>query len=205
MSELSEKQRYRCVLILVLCILFISGCGREDSFSLILSDESTYTEIGELPQNLEEDTEEKKRIYVYVCGAVQNPGVYELEEGSRIFQAVDVAGGLSEDAILQSVNMARIAEDEQRIYIPSKKDMVLEENSDFFMEEQEAFPDGKTDINSADLQQLMELTGIGETRAKAILEYREEHGKFSSTDEIMRVQGIKEGTYAKIKDEIVVR
>lgn len=205
MSELSEKQRYRCVLILVLCILFISGCGREDSFSLILSDESTYTEIEELPQNLEEDTEEKKRIYVYVCGAVQNPGVYELEEGSRIFQAVDVAGGLSEDAILQSVNMARIAEDEQRIYIPSKKDMVLEENSDFFMEEQEAFLDGKTDINSADLQQLMELTGIGETRAKAILEYREEHGKFSSTDEIMRVQGIKEGTYAKIKDEIVVR
>ena len=118
-----------------------------------------------------------QKIFVDVCGAVVNPGVYELDEGARIFQAVDAAGGYLPEAAINYLNRAR------------------------------SFGDGVGDdtrinLNTADAGQLSTLSGIGQSKAEAIVAYREEHGDFASIEEIMNVEGIKEGTFSKIKDKI---
>lgn len=142
------------------------------------------------------------KIWVYVCGQVASPGVYELPEESRIYEAVKSAGGILEQGAAESVNLAEKASDGQRIYIPSKEEAAAmpaetpDEGSSGGMN------DERVNLNTADKEELMTLTGIGETRAEAILTYREENGSFHSPEDIMNVQGIKEGIYEKIKEQI---
>lgn len=142
------------------------------------------------------------KIWVYVCGQVASPGVYELPEESRIYEAVESAGGILEQGAAESVNLAEKASDGQRIYIPSKEEAAAmpaetpDEGSSGGMN------DERVNLNTADKEELMTLTGIGETRAEAILTYREENGSFHSPEDIMNVQGIKEGIYEKIKEQI---
>lgn len=160
----------------------------------------------------------KASIYVDVCGAVASPGVYELEAESRVFQAIDAAGGLLADAAGEYVNRAGYLEDGQQIYIPTREEAEnhpsllspLEQNlsagntgsssSDTGSSE----ASGKINLNTADEAALTTLTGIGASKAQAILAYREEHGGFSAIEEILNVPGIKEGTFVKIKDNIAV-
>lgn len=170
-----------------------------------------------------EVTEIPGRIFVDVQGAVANPGVYELEEGSRVFQAVEAAGGCLADAAESYVNQAKGLSDGQQIYVPalaevqeaeSGKAVIAakapesvweEENAEKGTSEQpEKDAERRIDLNTADVEQLTGLTGIGEAKAKAILAYRDSVGGFSSIEEIMNVEGIKEGTFSRIKDEIVV-
>lgn len=190
------------VYISVMFLLSFSGCGSRQEADLFLSEErDVQEEIPSLQDREQED--EKKQLFVDVSGAVRFPGVYELEEGSRVFQAVEAAGGFLEHAFPEQVNLAGILKDEQHIYIPYEPD-----SPEAILREKQTSgiaSDGKVDLNTADLEQFMTLTGIGETRARAILEYRNSNGPFSSVEDIMNVQGIKEGTFAKIKDEIVVR
>lgn len=159
-------------------------------------------------------------IYVDVCGAVVNPGVFQLAAGSRVFQAIEAAGGYLPEAALTCVNRAGVLTDGQQLYILTQEEMErqgldpaeMAKASDGQMNGSAgtgqntgmAAQDNRININTADEAQLTTLTGIGATRAQAIIAYREENGPFAAIEDIMNVQGIKEGTFAKIKDEIVV-
>lgn len=162
-------------------------------------------------------------IYVDVCGAVANPGVFQLAAGSRVFQAIEAAGGYLPEAALTCVNRAGVLTDGQQLYILTQEEMERQgldpaemakasdgqmngsagtgQNTGMTAQVQQ---DNRININTADEAQLTTLTGIGATRAQAIIVYREENGPFAAIEDIMNVQGIKEGTFAKIKDEIVV-
>jgi competence protein ComEA len=210
-------------LLFALCLAALSGCGEKE---VLLFDQSAKEEADDGQQETakpgadpveeldpqkdgttEQEPEEEASIFVDVRGEVQTPGVYELPAGSRVFQAVEAAGGVTEDAACEAVNQAKLLGDEEQIYIPSREE--LEQGSSVIVaaagvSQASQEMESKININTADAAALMTLTGIGETRAAAILAYREEHGSFSSIEEIMNVQGIKEATFAKIKDEIVV-
>ncbi len=144
-------------------------------------------------------------IWVHVCGAVRKAGVYELPAGSRVFEAVQEAGGFAADADESYVNQAQRLSDGAKLVIPTVEQ--VEEaagDSDGRTDPVSVSADGRININTAPEAQLCEIPGIGATRAAAIAAYRQEHGGFSSIEEIMNVSGIKEGTYAKIKDRITV-
>lgn len=155
----------------------------------------------------EVQTEQGMALYADICGAVQEPGVYKLEEGARIFQLIEQAGGLREDADLTSVNQAEKVTDGMKVRIYTKEEaaslpqQIWESTAE---SEQTAPISAKININSADIAQLTQLTGIGEARAADIIAYRTEHGRFLTIEEIMNVSGIKESTFQKIKDQIVV-
>lgn len=210
---------------LALCTILSGGC-RSDS-SVLIEEERTETEnvrqddgqsesisqetTEETPENSSRKTEtEQELIYVDICGAVNAPGVYQLPAGSRIFQAVEMAGGFSAEAAAELVNQAGLLEDGQQIRIYTREEAaeytsqpggISGENPGATDTNQTA---GKVNINRADKDMLMTLTGIGETRAEAILAYREEHGGFLAIEDLMQVEGIKEKTYEKLKDEITV-
>ena len=155
--------------------------------------------------------------------AVANPGVFQLAAGSRVFQAIEAAGGYLPEAALTCVNRAGVLTDGQQLYILTQEEMERQgldpaemsgasdgqmngsagtgQNTGMNAQVQQ---DNRININTADEAQLTTLTGIGATRAQAIIAYREENGPFAAIEDIMNVQGIKEGTFAKIKDEIVV-
>ncbi len=176
--------------------------------------------------------EEAVMICVHVCGAVKHAGVYELPEGSRVFEAVKMAGGFTEEADENYVNQAQRLADGSKLVIPTVEQArsVGEDGENgtgqIGIVEQAAVsrpegygagsgpggdaggtgaaPDGKVNINTASEAQLCDIPGIGAVRAAAIVAYRQESGGFSSIEDIMNVSGIKEGTYAKIKDSISV-
>ena len=145
-----------------------------------------------------ESPTESIKIYVHICGEVNNPGVYELAEGSRIFEAVEAAGGFTEEAAQASLNLAQVISDEEQIVILTQDE--AEEKAR--LEREQAA--GIVNLNTASKEQLMTLPGIGESRAEDILRYRQESGGFQAIEEIMNVPGIKESAYLKIKDSITV-
>lgn len=152
-----------------------------------------------------------QKIFVDICGAVQRPGVYELEAGMRVCDAVEAAGGLLENADLASLNQAALLADAAKIYVYTQEEAAqqgisaLEQSKTGVSSGQESASAAKVNINTADIAQLCTLSGIGESRARDIIAYREANGAFQSTEEIMNVSGIKEATFQKIKDEIAVR
>lgn len=153
-----------------------------------------YTEDNELSV-----IEETDKICVFVCGAVVNPGVYYVSQGARIYEAVELAGGLLPDADADYVNQAGIVSDCDRIYIPYEGDNLPVSAGDNTDNDS-----GLVNINTAGSKQLQTLPGIGEARAESIIAYREEHGNFASCEDIMNVSGIKQAAYSRIKDKICV-
>ncbi|MBQ0000941.1 MAG: helix-hairpin-helix domain-containing protein [Clostridiales bacterium] len=196
--------------------VMVTGCGRKEDI-IILTDCApepalVVTEAPLPSPTVVMEAEIPRTIFIDVCGAVRSPGVYQIPEGSRVFQAVEAAGGFSEEAAPDLINLARVLADEQQVRIPTEEERESAESNTAgspedaypYPEEPEQRSDGKINLNTAGLEQLITLNGIGETRARAILDYRETHGPFASAEEIMHVQGIKEGTFVKIKDQIVV-
>lgn len=140
------------------------------------------------------------KIAVYICGDVLEPGVYYLEEGSRIADAIEAAGGAGENADLQNINLAQRLADGQQIVVSS---VAAGAGSESVPAEQNTGT-GKINLNRATKEELMTLPGIGEAKAESIIKYREEVGWISSTDEIMNISGIKDKVYEKISDLIEV-
>ena len=136
-------------------------------------------------------------IWVYVSGCVRHPGVYRLEAGARVFEAVEMAGGMTEDAGEGILNLAQELKDGQQICVPSGEQTYPEGNK-----LQEA-DDGRININTATEEELMSLPGIGKVKAGSIIRYREVT-PFLVIEDIMNVQGIKEEAFRKIKDLIKV-
>lgn len=164
-------------------------------------------------------------LYVHICGAVCAPGVYELPEGSRVYEAVEKAGGFAENANQNYVNLSLPLEDGWKIVVPTTEetDVLAAENGPAGQQAEagivtgqsgitqkesprgEALAAGLLDINNASREELCTLPGIGESRAESIIAYREKHGGFASIEDIMKIEGIKEGMFSKIKDRICVR
>lgn len=205
------------------CLTF-TGCGVRDSALVIPIGESGETDIPdvraaadaersggqetaqeELPgvspeaegRNPKETSEEQ--VYVYVCGAVREPGVVKLPRGSRAEDALLAAGGFAEDAQKDYVNLAAGVEDGEKLYFPS------EEEYAGLMQAELTAQEALVNINTADLTLLMTLPGIGESRARDIIAYREKNGAFESGEDLKKVSGIKDSVYAKLCDRITVR
>lgn len=211
-------------LFLVVSLLFL-GCKKKETLVISEDDlEQTQQELQlENDQFLVEKetvTEvkplEEELIYVHVCGYVLNPGIYALEKDSRVYQAVEAAGGYLPQAAKDYLNQAKILMDEEKIVVYSRKEVegfTKEELTEsVYYGETTVTDQSKNDsnlnlvnINEADLEELMTLPGIGESRAQLILEYRENTGEFQSIEEIQQVNGIKEGLFEKLKDKITIR
>lgn len=160
-------------------------------------------------------------LYVYVCGAVASPGVYQLPAGSRVYQAIEAAGGLTENAEGRCLNQAELLTDGRQVTVYTKEEaealgldgrQVTQQESGNTSptaasgagSENAGQSDAKINLNTATKEQLMTLPGIGESRAEAILEYRTSSGGFSCIEDIQNISGIKEKAFAKIKDYIEV-
>lgn len=143
-------------------------------------------------------TEAAGMIYVYICGEVMEPGVYEMKAGSRLYELVEAAGGFTDRAAADSLNLAGELSDTQMITVWSVDDMVTSDVTQLVCD------DGLVNINTADINKLTSLPGIGDVRAQDIISYREENGSFSTPEDIMKVPGIKTSVYEKIKDLIKV-
>ena len=140
------------------------------------------------------------QLYVQVSGAVVCPGVYAFPEGSRVYEAIARAGGLTEDAYDVELNQAQLLTDGQKIYVPVVGEAVtVSQNGSAGLSD-----DGRININTATVEELMTLTGIGETRAKSIVAYRDAHGPFAAPEDLQQVSGIGESTYRKIADAITI-
>lgn len=153
---------------------------------------------------------EPPQVYIYVCGAVVLPGVYSLEQGSRLYEAVELAGGLTADADENCLNMARqIADGEQVVVLTQEEALALKEAGTYAYPPGDTLPSaaqasGLVNINTATVTELTTVSGIGAGRAQAIVDYREKNGSFGSIEEIKRVDGIKDGLFKKIKDKITI-
>lgn len=148
----------------------------------------------------EEETEENSAfIYVDISGCVESPGVYRVEEGTRLFQLIDKAGGLTEEADVSGINRAEAVSDGQKI--------VIYEEGEVYENEQSNAEDasGKININTADEIKLQQIPGIGPVTADKIIQYRNENGKFKSEEELKNVSGIGEKTFENLKEYIKVR
>lgn len=177
------------------------------------------TDIQTARNGPEHETEEEAVFgYVYLCGAVSAPGVYPIQDGMRVFEVIALAGGLTGDADTEWVNQAETVADGEQIRIYTREETAQ-------MREQGITPgrdaagnaasgtaaestektERKININTADREQLMTLSGIGEAKADAILKYREAHGGFSSIEEICQIPGIKEAVFSNIKDRISIQ
>lgn len=184
------------IAVMGICFSCSSGISEHISDEQESTGESPLTETEKLPE-----TEPPVYHYVHICGEVKNPGVYRMKEGSRIFQAVEQAGGFTDEAASEYLNLAELTEDGLKIEVPSREDVEMGTVPSYAVSGER---NGKVNINTADAEELMALTGIGESRAEDILRYREENGKFHSVEDIMKVPGIKEGAFEKIKDNISV-
>ena len=233
----------RCrILLMVICMLAVGIC-----YSCRASDTdggSVQIELESREPEAEEETEESHSIaeasaasagepsageaasaepalvYVHVCGCVNAPGVYALPEGSRIYEALEAAGGITEEGAGDFLNLALEAEDGMKVEVPDAEQARLWREQGIGpagtavtagRTAEGAYPIGaaqtagsRVNLNTASGEELMTLDGIGETRADAIIRYRDMYGGFQAIEDVMNVSGIKEGAFEKIKDSITV-
>ncbi len=205
-----KKRKAITIIILYLSAFMLAGCGR-DRGELILAaqGQAQAEETGNQTEEAEtapetEAASEAAWVTVHVCGAVEAPGVYELAEGSRVWEAVEAAGGVLEAGAADYLNMAAAVEDGGKVVVPFLEDVEEQPFGASAGTGTQEESGGLVDLNTAGLEELMTLPGIGEAKARAVIEYREQAGRFSSVEEIMHVPGIKEGAFAKIKAYITV-
>lgn len=193
--------RKKAGIVLIFCalFLFLSGCGKKPD--LILQETS---QAQETLSEQETEKQQSQNIFVYICGEVKNPGVYELPLGSRIYQLVEKAGGMKKKADTGAVNLAETLMDGQMIRIPEQSEHGQQTVS-AASDSTGNGTDGKININTASREQLMTLAGIGEAKADQIIAYRTDNGAFQKIEDIMQVAGIKEGLFEKIKECITVQ
>ncbi len=184
--------------------------SKADEGMQINEPEALSSEIGDHLQfnddetdNISEAQNEDEMIVVDVAGEVSNPSVYILPKGTRIYQAVEAAGGLSAKADTSNVNLAAVLHDGTKLYIPRKNESVpviqTSSSPDAVSES------GLININTANSSELQKLTGVGPATAEKILAYRREYGQFNKIEDLKNVSGIGEKTFAKLKSHICVQ
>lgn len=185
MIEIIKKYYYIGIILGLVIILVIVSINRDED-SLVFN-----------PTTINEPIEAIKYIYVDIKGEVMNPGVYKVEDNTRLFQLISLAGGITGEADSLAFNLSLRLRDEQVVYIPS-----TEEEYPMITEVIENGIDGLININTASLEQLDTLPGIGPATAQNIIDYREENGDFLSIDDLVEVPGIGEATMNEIREFI---
>ncbi len=208
-----KKQVAAGIFLLAGCLF--SGCGgrkQQEELLLLPAGEEACMEVeeGAESQRMEEEPPKEtpvKDYVVHICGAVQNPGIYILEEESRIYQAIEKAGGFSEEADQDYLNQADRLTDGMKLYVPTKEETAEAGGMGSWQGVGETGLQAEStlvNINTAGEELLCTLSGVGSTRAKSIIAYREKNGAFQKIEDIMNVDGIKDGLFQKIKDSITV-
>lgn len=192
-----KKKRIFTLIILLQSVLCLGGCSRSqeylDSQELLLFSQEEHAVVREDVAEAEVQT-----VSVFVCGAVLHPGVVEVPKGSRIADALELAGGFREDANREYVNLAAHVTDGEKIYFPTHEEVLA------WMHAQSIAESGLVDINTADAAALCTLPGIGESRAAEIISYRERNGAFASIQELKKVDCITDSIYEKLETQIRV-
>ncbi len=205
------------LLLLALMVTALSGCGQssyemihaDSSDSTIAESEAAAVRTSSDETDIRNDTKQTATICVYVCGAVHAPGVYELTGEARVYQAIEAAGGLTDEADDRHLNQAAELSDGEQITVYTKEEAktLAKEGEQYAGEapSQGGTADpSKVNINTADAAQLQTLKGIGASRAEDIIAYRDANGPFQAIEDIMKVNGIKQSLFGKIKDSITV-
>ncbi len=231
-KQLNNKQKIIVLIVgfilAIIVLLFLYKIFYvEDEELIIENNQENFTNISEETNEIEAKEskigikENKKTVTVHVIGEVNSPGVVTLEEGSRIIDAINMAGGKTEEADLTKVNLAYVIEDGVQIYIPSisetSKISKEEEKIEYIIDgpgegivmssasqEKEEEKQVMININTANVEKLQTLPGIGESIASKIIEYREQNGKFKTIEDLKNVSGIGESKFSNIKDKITV-
>lgn len=180
----------------------LSACAKEETVYLERTQKASEATEATTP----DVSKEPAFCCVYVCGAVVNPGVYTLPSDARICDALEAAGGFTEEAAKEAVNLAELIRDAEQIRIPTAEeaeslqgDLAAEGGN-----VSEGGTDGRINLNTATREELMTIPGIGASKAESIVAYRMEQGDFADVRDIMKITGIKEGIFEKIKDRITV-
>lgn len=203
--KLSSYEKKRIVYIAA-AVIFIFVCGiiyfgnekkNEPSYepvgeSTVCETSFPYTDEGTGNSSYDES------VVVYVTGAVLHPGVYEVGGNMRVSDAIEAAGGLKNNAAADYLNLAAQLSDGEKITVPTKKEAKALDKDD------DSDESHLVNINTAAKEELMTLPGIGESKADAIIAYRQENGGYRNIEELMQISGIKEGVYSKISEYITV-
>lgn len=180
------------------------------------SEDESKEKAGDAKETRTGESTEIAFIYVHVCGEVKLPNVYPLEEGARVIDAVKKAGGFTKKAAKDYMNQARVVVDGEKLYIPTMEEVqdmnlldgMIEQGSNLSIDSSNQNSSiAKTafvNINTASMEELMTLPGIGESKANSIITYRKENGTFKSIEELKNIEGIKDGVFQKISDLITI-
>lgn len=214
---LNTMRKVRNGFLLIMMCASLAGCGKSADLELksigepdpgeeMLPEEDVSSKDTEAEETETETETEPVLIKVFVCGAVAKEGVYELPEGSRVFDAVRAAGGFAEDADATYVNQADYVSDAQKLYIPTESEAgELKEQAAARQENNSGESGGLVNINTADENALMSLPGIGQTRARSIIDYRTQNGPFEKAEDLMKVSGIGQAGFDRLKMYITVK
>lgn len=210
------KKNIIYLLYLIISVMIFTGCGSyldSDGSYLMTSSDSDFASdsypndagtSGTEASDSGADITTQKLIFVQVSGAVENPGVYTLVDGSRVFEVIEKAGGLTIDADDLDINQAALLMDGQRIHVFREGEREAYTLSDFPVSTGGQDTSGLININTADNDTLCTLPGIGSTRAAAIISFRSQNGSFKRIEDIMLVPGIKDSVFSQIKQLIKV-
>ena len=159
-----------------------------------------------LPQEVEDKTTVSTVIYVDVKGEIHHPGVYQMKAESRVKDLIEAAGGFTPLADDQKLNLAQLLEDQMVIVVPKKGEEVNSELAQApTSQKKEVGKEGKVNINTATVEELKTLKGIGEKKAEAIIEYRKKNGSFKNKEELMKVRGIGKKLYESFEERVIVQ
>ena len=192
------------IIISSLVLFFLSNKDEPESSSLFEPIQGVAEQPIEQTEPTEPETEQS--LFVDVKGAVRAPGLYELTENDRILDAIQLAGGYTEDANTNVINHAQKIEDEMVIYVPKIGEEVPELTQTLTVNSSSDSntSNGKINLNKASVEELTSLPGIGPQKAQAIIAYRDENGGFGSIEDLKNVSGIGEKTFEKLKELIDV-
>ena len=226
MKELNKKTKIIIIAILVVLLgaIIYYVYGREtpennQNAIIPYEDETIQSKENNISEDKSEENDTEK-IIIYIAGAIKKEGVYELEEGSRISDAIEQAGGLKEEADITNINLAYKLEDGMKIRIPTQtenneKDInkISEEyitknsglETENTIEDTKKEKEDKLDINKATQEELETLSGIGPSTANKIIQYRKDNGNFKNIEDLKNVNGIGESKYNEIKEKIIVK
>lgn len=197
--------------VITLILVIISGTIyiRREKASVIGLGEAAEIEepVDSTPSDVQVNIEPEE-ISAYICGCVKNPGVVKIKEGTRLDEAIGLAGGAMEEADLNAVNLAYKLADEDMVYIPGKGEKLQDTKKTVpgvnTVKNTIGNKSGKVNINTADESELDTLEGVGPATAKAIIQYRNHNGPFKSIEEIKKVKGIGDVKFSNMKDKITV-
>ena len=205
------------IIIIVVTVFMILNIGKVTEFNKEEKENTTINasieesknniEEKEIKENEEEQKEVGTGIFVHIDGWIQNPGVYEIKENDRVNTIIEKAGGLKEGASIKSINLAARLSDGDKIYIPNREEEKQIETTEVKGNNTETVKitkNSKININKASISELKQITGIGESTANKIIDYRENVGKFKKIEDIKEVKGIGDSKYESIKDKITI-